>query len=62
MHEFEAALVIIAVVLVGVFIGGQWYGKHKMEQQAVENGYALYCPDTGDFAWSGECGVQEESK
>ncbi len=26
-----------------------WQGK------AIERGYALYCPNDGEFAWKGEC-------
>lgn len=28
---------------------------NRIERQAIERGYALYCPTTGDFAWKGEC-------
>lgn len=28
----------------------------KTKQQAIERGYALYCPSDGEFAWKGECG------
>lgn len=23
--------------------------------EAIERGYAIYCPTTGNFAWKGEC-------
>jgi hypothetical protein len=26
-----------------------------IQQQAIERGYALYCPKDGKFAWKGEC-------
>lgn len=26
-----------------------------IQQQAIERGYALYCPKDGEFAWKGEC-------
>ena len=25
------------------------------KEQAISNGYALYCPTDGKFAWQGEC-------
>ena len=25
------------------------------EAEAIQRGYALHCPQTGDFAWKGEC-------
>ena len=27
----------------------------KQQHQAIERGYALYCPHDGKFAWVGEC-------
>jgi len=56
MHEFEAILVVIAVILLAVFCGGMWYGKTTVRGEAVTKGYALYCPNSGDFAWMNECG------
>ena len=32
-----------------VFSGGVSYGI------IIDKGYGLYCPDTGDFAFTGEC-------
>ena len=40
-------LIIAAVLL---FLNEK---KHHIE--AIERGYALYCPVTGNFAWKGEC-------
>ena len=28
---------------------------YKMKLQAIERGYAIYCPVDGEFAWVGEC-------
>ena len=28
---------------------------NDMKRQAIERGYALYCPADGEFAWKGEC-------
>lgn len=41
--------------LIGIFAGHQMR-ERTWEHQAIERGYALHCPDTGDFAWKGECG------
>ena len=27
----------------------------KIRTQAIERNYALYCPDTGEWSWVGEC-------
>ena len=29
--------------------------NQELKRQAVERGYALYCPLTGEWAWKGEC-------
>lgn len=42
---FTAAAAIVAL--------SEW---KTVRAQAVERGYAVYCPETGDFAWEGECG------
>ena len=31
----------------------------KLQTQTIENGYALYCPTNGEFAWVGECQDKE---
>ena len=51
--------------LLGTFIMLFWkadaYGDRMqsrfidMQHQAIERGYALYCPRNGEFAWVGEC-------
>lgn len=30
----------------------------EWQSNAIERGYALYCPSTGDFAWKDECDVK----
>jgi hypothetical protein len=54
---FEAGLIILAAIVVGIFIAGDWYGTNSMRLEAIQRGYGIYCPDSGDFAWAGECGV-----
>ena len=31
----------------------------EQRHQAIERGYALYCPHDGEFAWKGECEEDE---
>lgn len=55
----KTALVIVA------FIAGTLFGAHNSEvsyqEKAIEIGYALHCPDTGDWAWKGECATSAGS-
>jgi hypothetical protein len=52
---------LVAVASIGLFLGfcmlilGTGLSDNWWEQQAIERGYALHCPDTGKFAWKGEC-------
>lgn len=39
----------VAIILVA--------GSYKA--QAIERGYALYCPADGDWAWVGDCEIGE---
>jgi hypothetical protein len=32
-----------------------YLANQSWEEQAIERDYGLYCPNTGDFAWKGEC-------
>jgi len=50
------ALIFIAFLgfLLGMIIGSLLEGG-EYKAQAIERGYALYCPADGDWAWVGEC-------
>ena len=50
--EITIVYVISSILVVGLSIGGAF---DYMETQAIERGYALHCPVSGDFAWKGEC-------
>lgn len=52
---FEMAIVVIGLICLGIFFGGSAFGTWKMEEQAIERGYAIYCPVNGKFAWKNEC-------
>lgn len=53
-----------AVVVVGLLIGGFVFGvsygieftTDKFQSEAIQRGYALFCPSDGKFSWAGECG------
>ena len=41
--------------LLGLIIGSVFEGG-TYKAQAIERGYAQYCPADGAWAWKGECG------
>lgn len=54
----DDGLGIFGLIVVAVFIGfilGHMSGEDSMETEAIERGYAIYCPTSGDFAWKNEC-------
>ena len=55
----EIVLIVLAAIVAAIFFGGMYAGSYKYKQEAVERGYALYCPDTGNFSWKDECGKGE---
>lgn len=55
MNEGQAFLIgIVLGFLIGVISGIYTVSDHY-KQSAIERGYGLYCPDTGNFAWVNEC-------
>jgi hypothetical protein len=53
MDEFLMMLVGLgAGILIGMMIVIVGSENHKT---IIQNGYGLYCPDTGAFAFTGEC-------
>ena len=60
--ELREILTIGAALAVSVLIGflsSRLFHKDQQidmqQHQAIERGYALYCPHDGEFAWVGEC-------
>ena len=51
----ELNRILIAALFVAGTFGGGYIASNTLESQAIERGYALYCPTDGDFAWVGEC-------
>lgn len=58
MNNWAEVLILLAI---GTFVGficvsvGRNAGELDMQAEAIERGYALYCPTDGEFAWKGEC-------
>lgn len=46
------AMLCIIQTILAIFAVYSWDEKIN---QAIERGYALYCPGDGRFAWKGEC-------
>lgn len=51
--------VILGIALLGKLIEAINEPVNDMQHQAIERGYALYCPADGQFAWVGECEEEE---
>ncbi len=58
MDDIEQ-FVMLAIFLGGTFLGGAIVGGKSVQGDAIERGYAIHCPDDGDFAWVGECRDKE---
>lgn len=51
-------VIIFAAMAFGCFcgiVGGAIAGTYY-ERAAVQRGFAMHCPDDGEWAWKGECG------
>ena len=59
MSDFFQYTLIILVAVGSGSVHGVVYGQGTMETQAIERGYAIYCPVDGEFAWLGECKENE---
>lgn len=51
MMRLISAILLIVNSLLLIY----WGQNAIFESVIVEKGYGLYCPDTGDFAFIGEC-------
>lgn len=52
---FSYALLGLFVGLIYGFLWGWILSEDRYRAKAIERGFALYCPDSGDFAWKDEC-------
>ena len=55
MQQMVGALLFVTGILTLMSIGVSG-GAGMIQEQAIERGYALHCPETGEFAWADECG------
>ena len=55
MSDTILAIVIMVTVATCVTISTWWNVNNLYKNQAIERGYALHCPVSGDFSWKGEC-------
>ena len=58
----EGKEMVVGAILTGFVIGALFgtlfvgtLSNNKWEANTIERGLALYCPKTGDFAFTGEC-------
>lgn len=58
MMEYVVAFVIGLAIGIG-FLSSVWSTDQDRiwHQEAISRGYGYFCPDTGRFAWKGECEV-----
>ena len=45
---------MLTAFVLGVFLFGSVIANH-WQSETIERGLAQYCPQTGDWAWIGEC-------
>lgn len=45
----------LAIVFMFACAIAWWTPNSRWQSQDIERGYALYCPNNGNFAWIGEC-------
>lgn len=52
----KAQLTLGVIALVAIVTSTNLYiDVSTIRTEAIERGYAIYCPTTGNFAWKGEC-------
>ena len=54
MDEFLIGVMIVMLLLLGGF-GATVIVNSEWRDETVKRGLAQYCPDTGEWAWKGEC-------
>lgn len=45
----------IILGLLSLYWFGSWETSEIYRKEAIERGYAQYCPLSGNWAWEGEC-------
>ena len=56
MSDAIAFIILIIITITVGFVAGSQRTGDAYKAQAVERGYAQYCPTDGAWAWVGECG------
>lgn len=52
----KAQLVLGVIALVAIVTSTNLYiDVSTIRTEAIERGYAIYCPTTGNFSWKDEC-------
>lgn len=54
MNDGSAVMFLVAAFCFGLTLG-LLISESRYQKQAIYRSYALYCPDSGDWAWIGEC-------
>lgn len=56
-HTIVFAMTVLGILAVYIFVYAVVTDTTGIEtkQEAIDRGYALYCPKNGEFAWKGEC-------
>lgn len=54
----EGYAILLLCIVVGfiAFSSGVITERRYWHQSAIKRDYAMYCADTGEFAWKNECG------
>ncbi len=54
VSKAQLALGVIALTAI-VTATNLYIDVTTVRAEAIERGYAIYCPTTGNFAWKGDC-------
>lgn len=56
--DLKLMLLCLAAGLLFGLLAGMGVREVAFRSQAIERGFALYCPDDGAFAWKDECDAE----
>lgn len=60
-EALNIALCIVVIGLIFLWIGDVTNLQAQYRTEAIERGYAQYCPQNGRFSWIGECDLVESN-
>lgn len=57
LNRYTAIAIVLTMFGAIPFAVGKHFSPEvaSLKNEAIERGYALYCPKTGDWAWVGDC-------